>query len=377
MRVVVDDKIPFIKGVLEKYAQVVYLEGSKICRKDILDADALIVRTRTKCNADLLEGTKVKFIATATIGFDHIDTEYCRSRKITWTNAEGCNSSSVQQYWAAALFFLMDKFNLFLPNLTIGVVGVGNVGKKVVTLCDSLGIKVLLNDPPRERLEGSKSFITLDTIITDADIITLHVPLNFDGQDKTYHLVNANFLSKLKKNQILVNTSRGEIVETEAIKLALQNKKLKGCILDVWEDEPDIDHDLLDLVDIGTPHIAGYSADGKANGTAMCVNSFCRHFGFDLKDWYPNNVPIPSTTQIEMECTNLNCQTIISKLVRSTYNILEDDHKLRNSPQTFEKQRGEYPVRREFGTFKINLLHGNEEIEKIVKKIGFKLFINI
>lgn len=372
MKVVVDDKIPFIKGVLEKYAEVVYLEGSKISRKDILDADALIVRTRTKCNANLLEGTKVKFIATATIGFDHIDTEYCRSGKITWTNAEGCNSSSVQQYLASALFFQIEKFKLSLPNVTIGVVGVGYVGRKVAALCETLGMKVLLNDPPRERLEGSKSFVSLETIISKSDIITIHVPLNYEGQDKTYHLVDDKFLSGLNENQILINTSRGEVVKTESIKEVLQKKKLKGCVLDVWENEPYIDLELLDLVDIGTPHIAGYSADGKANGTAMSVNSFCRHFGFDLKDWYPDDIPIPQVTTIEMDCKNLNHQEIMGKLIQSTYDILEDDHSLRLSPGTFEKQRGEYPLRREFGTFKVNLLNVNKEIENIVKHIGFK-----
>lgn len=372
MKIVVDDKIPFIKGVLEKYAEVVYLEGSKISQKDLLEANALIIRTRTKCNANLLEGTKVEFIATATIGFDHIDTEYCRSRKITWTNAEGCNSSSVQQYLAAALIFLIDKFNLSLNNLTIGVVGIGNVGNKVATLCDTLGMKVLLNDPPRERLEGSKSFVSLDTIVSDADIITLHVPLNYEGQDKTYHLVDDNILSRLGKHQILINTSRGEVVKTESLKNAIQNKKLMSCILDVWEDEPNIDLGLLDLVDIGTPHIAGYSVDGKANGTAMSVNSFCRHFGFDLKDWYPNNITILPVPTIEIGCTNLNFQEIISKLIHITYDILKDDRVLRTSPRNFEKQRGEYPVRREFGTFKVNLLNGKAEIENIVKKIGFK-----
>jgi erythronate-4-phosphate dehydrogenase len=372
MKIVIDDKIPFIKGVLEKYAEVVYLEGSKITRQDVLDADALIIRTRTKCNANLLDGTKVKFIGTATIGFDHIDAEYCRSKNISWTNAEGCNSSSVQQYMAAALFFLAEKFSLSLHNLTIGIVGVGNVGKKVAALCETLGMKVLLNDPPREQLEGSKSFVSLDNIISNSDIITFHVPLNCEDQNKTYHLVDDRFLSRLNENQILINTSRGEVVKTESIKNNLLKKKLKGCIIDVWENEPDINLDLLDLVDLGTPHIAGYSADGKANGTAMSVNSISRYFGFDLKDWYPDNIPIPPVTAIDTDCKNLNHQEIIGKLIRSTYDILEDDHLLRAMPGTFEKQRGEYPLRREFGTFRINLLNGDKEIENIIRKIGFK-----
>ncbi|MBI5021678.1 MAG: 4-phosphoerythronate dehydrogenase PdxB [Ignavibacteriales bacterium] len=377
MKVVIDDKIPFIKGVLEKYAEVVYLDGSHISRKDVMDADALIIRTRTKCNAKLLDGTKVKFIATATIGFDHIDTEYCSSKNISWTNAAGCNSSSVQQYFAAALIYLVEKYKLSMDDLTIGIVGVGNVGKKVASLCEALGMKVLLNDPPRERVENFETFVSLDRIVSESDIITFHVPLNYEGRDKTYHLVGDEFLSKLNENQFIINTSRGEVVKTESLKQVLRKQKIKGCILDVWENEPEIDSELLEMVDIGTPHIAGYSSEGKANGTAMSVNSFCSHFGFNLKNWYPENIPAPPVTIIDVDCEEFNIQEILGKLIRSTYNILEDDSKLRASPGTFEKQRGEYPVRREFSAYKVNVSSVNTKIENIIRKIGFNLLVNI
>lgn len=372
MKVVIDNKIPFINGVLEKYFDVVYLEGDKIARKDLLNAHALIIRTRTKCNADLLKGTKVQFIATATAGFDHIDTEYCRSKNITWTSAEGCNASAVQQYIASALFYLAEEFNFSLTNKILGVVGVGNVGEKVVRLGEVLEMQVLLNDPPRERREGSKLFVSLDQIIDSSDIVTLHVPLNYEGIDKSYHLIDRKILSRMKKHQILVNTSRGEVVETDGLKHALRNNVLMACVLDVWENEPNTDLDLLSMVKIGTPHIAGYSVDGKANGTAMSVRAISRYFGLNLNDWYPKNIPCPTLTKIELDCLNQSQQRVMGKIIRSTYDILEDDRRFRNSPHTFEKQRTEYPVRREFGVYTVHLINADKDFGTKLKKIGFK-----
>jgi erythronate-4-phosphate dehydrogenase len=373
VKIVVDKKIPFIKGVLEKHAEVVYLEGREISRRDLLNVDALIVRTRTKCNKELLEGTPVRFIASATIGFDHIDTAFCNSKKIFWTNAAGCNSSSVQQYIASALVHLADKLNLTLKEKTIGVVGVGNVGSKVAKLCQFIGMKVLLNDPPRERKEGSSSFVSLDAIVEQTDIITLHVPLNRDGLDKTFHMGNEGFFSRLKKGQILINSSRGEVVENAALKSCCREGKLAACILDVWEGEPDIDRELLDLVDIGTPHIAGYSADGKANGTSISVQALSRFFGLDLNAWVPTTVPLPEQPIIELDCTGLSRQAIFSRLVRHTYDVLADDRRLRNSPQTFEKQRGEYPLRREFTAYQVRLQHASNDARSLTSAIGFSM----
>lgn len=374
MKVVIDNKIPFIRGVLEKYFDVEYVEGGKIGKKDILDADALIIRTRTKCTSELLDGTRIRFIATATIGYDHIDTLYCDAHRVTWTNAAGCNSSSVQQYIAAALFHLAQKLRFTLSEKTIGIVGVGNVGGKVEKLCKTLGMRVLLNDPPRARREGLAGFVPLDDIIEQADILTFHVPLNREGEDKTYHLIDEKFLSRLKRNQILINSSRGGILDTKALKPILKEKKLAACVLDVWEHEPDIDLELLDLVDIGTPHIAGYSADGKANGTSMSVQALSRFFGLGLDTWYPERVPLPECTMIDIDCTNLNMQEILHTIIQATYNILRDDQQLRNSPQTFEKQRGDYPLRREFPIYTVKLSKRNDAVLQRVKAIGCKIY---
>jgi erythronate-4-phosphate dehydrogenase len=373
MKVIVDKKIPFIEGVLEKYADVVYLEGREITRSDLSAADALIIRTRTTCNRDLLEGTPVRFIASATIGYDHIDTKFCEANNISWTNAAGCNSSSVQQYTAAALFHLADEFRFELSQKTIGIVGVGNVGSKVAKFSEAIGMRVLLNDPPRERREGHKQFVSLKTIVEQADIITLHVPLNLEGEDKTLHLVNRKFLSRLRKDQILINTSRGEVVDSQALKVSLKGKKLADCVLDVWEEEPEIDRELLGLAEIATPHIAGYSADGKANGTAMSVQAVSRFFGFGLDHWYPEKVPMPASTTFELDCKDLSDQGAVGNLVQRTYDILADDARLRMSPQTFERQRDEYPLRREFPTYSVKLSNAGERVKSLVREVGFKV----
>ena len=371
MKFVVDKKIPFIHGILEKHADVVYLEGREISRRDLLDADALIIRTRTKCTRELLEGTRVRFIASATIGFDHIDTTFCDAKKIIWTNAPGCNSASVQQYIAASLVHLSEKLNLTLAGMTIGIVGVGNVGSKVTKLCREFGMHVLLNDPPRERKEGRQDFVSLETIIGKSDIITLHVPLNREGIDETFHMGNEAFFSRLKSGQILINSSRGEVLDTEALNACLREKKLAACILDVWEHEPEIDRELLGLVDIGTPHIAGYSADGKANGTTMSIQALSRFFGLGLDSWAPSSVPLPVQPQMELDCAGLSRQDIFGRLVRHTYDLLADDRRLRESPQTFEKQRGDYPLRREFPAYAVKLRYASEESRTLTKNLGF------
>ncbi len=373
MKIVADSKIPFLKGVLEPFAEVIYAPGNEISAAMVKDADALIVRTRTKCNASLLEGSKVKFIATATIGFDHIDADFCASKGIEWTNAPGCNSGSVMQYIAAVLAHLSNKYNFNYAEKTIGIVGVGNVGSKVARLASLLGMKVLLNDPPRERKEGKGEFVSLKRIQEEADIITFHVPLNKSGTDKTHYLFNEGFLGKLKAASIIINSSRGEVVSNAYLKQALKENKIKAAVLDVWENEPEIDIELLRLVDIATPHIAGYSADGKAMGTAMSVQALSRFFNLNLNNWFPENIPLPKDKNININAEGLTAQEVINKAILVTYNITTDDETLRNSIRTFENQRSDYPIRREFNAFKINLINDDNHNLKILNQLGFGL----
>ena len=374
MKIVCDNKIPFLKGVLEPYAEVVYLPGRETTPEVVRDADAIITRTRTKCDAALLEGSSVKVIATATIGFDHIDTAWCEAHGIVWKNAPGCNSWSVKQYMGSVLVTLARKHGFDLSGMTLGVVGVGNVGSKVAEIASLLGMKVLLNDPPRARREGPDGFVSLDEIVDRSDIITLHVPLTREGGDATWHLFDEARISRLNDGQILMNSSRGPVVDNAALKEALKRRALKGAVLDVWEHEPDIDRELMGLLDIATPHIAGYSADGKANGTTASVRTVAEYLGLPLTEWSPAEMPLPAQPlEFTLDAAGKTRQQVLSEAVLHTYDVLEDDARLREHPELFEKLRGDYPVRREFTAFSVKLEGGTQEEADILGKIGFNL----
>jgi len=373
MKIVADDKIPFLKGVLEPYTEVIYLPGKQIDNKVLKDADALLTRTRTKCNSSILKGTAVKFIGTATIGYDHIDTEYCRKNGITWTNAPGCNSSSVQQYIAAALLRISGKFKYKLKNKTIGIVGVGNVGSKVEKLARVLEMNVLLNDPPRARKEGENGFVALDQLLIESDIVTAHVPLNLTGEDKTHHLFGEKSFGMMRRGTWFINSSRGEVTDTAALKNAIDSGKLMGTVVDVWENEPDIDTELLEKVFLSTPHIAGYSTDGKANGTSMAVSSLCKFFNLPLNNWYPDTVPDPAVPVILLDCKGKTDEDVMREAVLHTYNIDDDSIRLKQSPAEFEKQRGDYPLRREFPAYTVIVKGGTRNTRMMLKGMGFKV----
>ena len=376
IRIISDDKIPFLRGVLEPYADVIYLPGKQIDKKDLKEADALLIRTRTKCDERLLSDTRVKFIGTATIGYDHIDTEFCESRGIEWTNSPGCNSSSVRQYIAAGLLCIASADNFNLRDKSIGIIGVGNVGSKVEKLAGILGMKVLLNDPPRFRSEGDAKFVSLETLLSESDIVTVHVPLSKEGEDRTWHLFDDKSFGKMKKGMWFINSSRGEVTDTPSLKRALGSGKIGGAILDVWENEPDIDLELMEKAFIATPHIAGYSTDGKANGTAMVVNALCRHFNLPLRNWYPGDVPLPSSPAMTIDVRGKSEEDLIREAVFHTYNIKNDDFMLRSNPADFEKLRGNYPLRREFPAYTLNFIGVNSGVKNNLKQMGFSIIEN-
>ncbi len=371
MKIIIDDKIPYIRGAFEDVAEVIYLPGSKTTAEIAKNADAIVTRTRTICNEKLLAGSSVKFIATATIGYDHIDTDYCDAAGIKWTNAPGCNSKSVEQYIASAVMVLAETKKLKLKDLCIGIVGVGNVGSKVAKICEIFGMKVLLNDPPRERAEGSDKFVSLETVKNEADIISLHVPLNIKGEDATFHLGDESFFSTLKKKPVLINSCRGEVIETAAVKKALKTKQLSSFVCDCWENEPDLDLELLEMTEIATPHIAGYSKDGKAKGTLMSVQAISDFFGLGLNNWQPSGVELPTNPIIEIDGEGMSEQEIFSKAILHTYDIRHDDKLLRLSPEHFEQQRGDYPTRREFPAFTIRTQRVEEKTLEKLKLLGF------
>lgn len=338
MKVIVDNKIPFIKEAIEKIAdEVIYVPGKDFTASLVKDADALIIRTRTHCNRELLEGSRVRFIATATIGFDHIDTEYCHQAGIVWKNAPGCNSASVAQYLQSTLLLTELLKGKKLSEMAIGIVGVGNVGSKVAEVARELGMRVLLNDLPREDEEGSAGFSSLQFLAEKCDVLTFHVPLYKEGKYKTYHLADGNFFRSLQRRPVVINTSRGEVIETNALLEAINNGTISDAVIDVWEHEPEINRELLEKVLIGTPHIAGYSADGKANATRMSLDSICRFF--HLGATYEITPPAPSSSLIEAK----DHEEALLKM----YNPIEDSNRLKSHPELFETLRGDYPLRRE------------------------------
>lgn len=373
MKIVIDEKIPFIRGVFEPWAEVFYYPGSAIDKTMVRDADAIIVRTRTNCNSRLLEGSSVKIVASATIGFDHIDTSWLEAKGIKWVNAPGCNSGSVMQYIMAALFFLAAKHSLDLRSLILGVVGVGNVGSKVVRAARAVGMTILQNDPPRERREGPAGFVPLEKIVAESDILTLHVPLNMEGTDKTYHLFNDRNLSLLSRSCILINSSRGEVVDNTALRNALSAGTLRGAVIDVWEGEPDADRRLIDLADLATPHIAGYSVDGKANATIAAVREVSSAMGIPLTGWQPGTLPEPDEPFIDISghtCGNSALEKV-AHAVHHTCPVNEDDLLFRSDPGKFEFMRDNYRKRREFSSYTVNT--DDTETATILSGLGFNL----
>lgn len=374
MKIVCDNKIPFIRGAFEPYAEVVYLPGTETTAEVVRDADAIVTRTRTRCNASLLEGSSVKAIATATIGFDHIDTAWCEGHGIAWSNAPGCNSWSVKQYVSSVLAVLAQSRGLQLDTLTLGVVGVGNVGSKVADAGRAFGMRVLLNDPPRERAEGPDGFVSLDTLLAESDIVTVHVPLTREGEDATWHLFDAARISGMRPSQILINSSRGSVVDNAALKDTLLRGGLKAAVLDVWEGEPQLDNELIGLLDIATPHIAGYSADGKANGTTMSVRYLARQLGLPLTAWTASGVPAPEQAlEFAVDAAGRTVQEVLIEAVLHTYDVRRDSDALRAAPGAFERLRGDYWVRREPSAFTVTLRGGSPDLAARLELLGFKV----
>ncbi|MBR4734602.1 MAG: 4-phosphoerythronate dehydrogenase [Bacteroidales bacterium] len=340
MKIVADTNIPFLKGVLEPYAEVVYMDGRAIDREAMMDADAIVIRTRTKCCQETLEGTKVQMIASATIGTDHIDLKWCRENGIEVQNAEGCNAGGVANYIFSAMYAVTSRRAIKMEDAVLGIVGVGNVGRKVEHMARTLGLKVLLNDPPRAAVEGDEGFVSLDTLLEQATIISIHVPLD----ETTQSMCSDSFFEKMRPGTIFINASRGEVVDEAALLRA--RPKLGALVLDTWCNEPNVSQILIDACDIATPHIAGYSYQGKQNGTAMAVQAVARHFGIEELEFFspaiedalkPKAIPVKGKTQGE-----------IAAALQYNYPIFTDDFLFRVNPSNFEKLRSEYNYRREF-----------------------------
>lgn len=340
MKVVADLDIPFLEGVFEPYGEVVYKKGIDIVADDVVDADALLVRTRTQCDAALLEGSKVKIVASATIGTDHIDKEYCASRGIEVANASGCNAGGVMQYVFSAVYGIAARKGIKLDDVTFGVVGVGNVGKRVAEMAESLGFKVMRCDPPRAQKEGPEGFCTLEELLAESHVVTLHVPLD----ETTRGMANEDFFTLIRPGAIFINAARGEVVDEAALMTAIP--KLGAVVIDTWNNEPTVNEELVEMVDIATPHIAGYSYQGKVNGTRMAVRAVAECLGLEaLKEFSPDDSD-EDRQPVRLDLRGRN-HGEIAAVLQYNYPIFTDDFRFRMEPHKFEKLRNEYQYRRE------------------------------
>ena len=330
MKIIADSAIPFLRGVLEPWADVRYLPGAGIAPEEVRDADALVIRTRTRCDARLLAGSRVRLIATATIGFDHIDTAWCAARGIRVETAAGCNARGVLQWIGAALAYLSRREGWQPRERTLGIVGVGHVGSLVKEYAEAWGFRTVCCDPPREKRERC-GFRTLEETAREADILTFHTPLDAS----TRRMASDALLALTKPGAVIVNTSRGEVVDGAALL-----RSGRTALLDVWEHEPEPDRTLLDRALLATPHIAGYSEQGKANATAMAVAAVSRAFGLPLEGWYPSQAAPSAPRPISWQEL---CATI-----DDAFDIEAESRRLKASPELFERFRDRYAYRREY-----------------------------
>jgi erythronate-4-phosphate dehydrogenase len=389
VKIVADIDLPFLDEMFAENAEVVRLKASGITSAAVRDADAVIVRSVTKVDGSLLDGSRVRFVGTATVGTDHVDAAWLASRGIGFANAPGCNANAVSEYVVAALLELSAAFRFPLRGRMIGVVGVGNVGSRVAAKASALGMEVLLNDPPLARRNGASKYLPLDTLM-QCDILTLHVPLTTGGHDPTMHLFGDSRFCSMRDRTILINTARGAVVDTPFLVKAIRSGRVRAAVVDVWEGEPAVDPDLLSLAEIATAHIAGYSNDGKANASMMMYDAVCGHFGWEKKWTLGDRLPEPDPPVIEAGgvgsgsgalSTAGDPEEIIRRVVRTAYPIRRDDAALRlvagltpgQKPGHFLRLRNEYPLRREFHATAVKRGGSPAFPERELAGIGFRI----
>ncbi|MCK5850148.1 MAG: 4-phosphoerythronate dehydrogenase, partial [Kiritimatiellae bacterium] len=365
MKIVCSLNMPYAREAFTTLGEVLMLEGRAISADDVRDAQVLALRSTTKVNSSLLDGSSVEFVGTATIGTDHMDKEYLDRQGIKWSYSPGCNANSVAEYITSALLCLADRHGFILEGKTIGVVGVGNVGSLVAEKAEALGLRVLLNDPPRERNEQGQetTFVSLNSLLEESDIVTLHVPLTDDGLDPTVHMADREFFEKIKTGCIFINAARGGLLDTDALLNAMDNGVVSHVVADTWEGEPDYRMDLLERVDIGSPHIAGHSFEGKVEGTVMVYRAVCDFLGVESV-WTPDSLlPPPLVPELVIDVQGRKDEAVLWDVVRPVYDVQIDDQRLRDGGgdiadvrrRHFDGLRKNYPIHREFRFTKVQL----------------------
>ncbi len=369
MIIVADKQQPLVAEFFGGVASVVALAPEEINNKILCEtqAEALICRSTIKVNAQLLEHTRIKFVGTCTIGYDHVDLEYLRRAGIGFGSAPGCNANSVGEYMVAALLKLALKYSFDLSEKTLGIIGVGNVGKEVARKARMLGLRLLFNDPPRQRAEDSGDFVSLDRLLAESDIVSLHVPLIKDGIDKTLYMADNSFFERLKPGAVVINASRGAVLRGEDLLKAKAAGKVRAYILDVFEHEPQVSAELVTQAFIATQHISGHSYDGKINGVRMILAAFARHFAIDVdfEALYKNNeyrgrIVVPD---------DLNGLRAVEYAVDQCYDILRDSVEFKRSPERFKELRKNYYKRYEFPHYSV--VCREQQVQRLLCNLGF------
>ena len=381
MKIVCDNNMPYAAEAFGTLGEVVLRDGRAITADDVHDAELLVTRSTTQVTRTLLAGSHLRFYGSAVIGTDHIDISYLEQAGIPWSAAPGCNAESVSNYLTAALLYLGGKHGFRLEGKTLGVIGVGNVGRKVVAKARALGMRVLACDPPRKRNPAdtdAQSFVALDELLAAADVVTCHVPLTRAGVDRTYHLLDRAAFARMRPGVIFVNAARGEVIETDALLEVLGNR-VAHAVIDTWEGEPNYRPDLLARADIVSPHIAGHSYEGKVNGTMMVYEKACRVLG--VAPTFQPQLPPPPLPEWSGDAAGRPDEDVLREAVLAVYDIMGDDARLRASCGTdaaarakaFDRQRKEYPVRREFAATTVRVRHASDGLMRKFRGLGFRV----
>lgn len=353
----------------------------EIRREHLLEADALIIRSKTKITPELIEDTPIRFIGTATAGTDHMNLAYLKQKNIHACSAPGCNANSVGEYITAALLTLSNRTGECLKNKTIGIIGCGNVGKRVIEKCAALGMNILRNDPPLEAETQGTPFIALEKLLAESDIVTLHVPFINEGPWPTDQMANADFFRQLKPNAIFINASRGNVVDYDALLEARKNGTVSQMVIDVWDPEPAFRTDIMEIADLATPHIAGHSYEGKLNGTIQVYQAYCNFFGIKPTWDIQASLPAPEHPNLQLQSPLLDETEALHSLVRTLYNIEKDDRLLRKAAvpqkpiraQNFDALRKNYRRRREFMHTCVEPHAAPPKLKKTIQALGFQI----
>lgn len=357
----------------------VVVPDREITREHLLDADALIVRSKTKITDELLRDTPVKFIGTATAGTDHINADWLESHGIHWCAAPGCNANSVSEYLVAALLVLRRRHGFDLEGKTIGVIGCGNVGSRVIKKCRALGMNILRNDPPLAALSSDSDFHSLETLLTESDIITLHVPLVKHDAWPTERMADSHFFEQLKPGAIFINAARGSVCDYDALLNAKADGAVSRMVIDVWSPEPAFRTDVIKRADLASPHIAGHSYEGKLNGTIACYNELCNFFEI-AKEWnIAASLPTPEISSVDIDCTGRADEDVLHDIIQKLYDVETDDNLIREAAvhneieraRNFDRLRKNYRIRREFMNTEVRTMNASESLLRKIKALEF------